>query len=137
MNKCSQLIGMDVKNPQGEKLGDIQDVVIDFTEGKVAYCVLSTGGGILTQEKLHAVPLRAFQASSDGNHLILNADKDKLSKAEGFSKEVWPSPSNPAWGAEPFWTDKGSTYKSPGTRNTPTTQPPQPGTRPTTPPEDK
>ena len=115
VNKCSQLIGMDVKNAQGEKLGDIKDVVIDFNSGKVGYVVLDTGGGILSSEKLHAVPLQAFQAGSEGNTLILNSDKDRLSKAEGFTKDNWPSPSSPSWGSQPFWDEK-STTTTPGTK---------------------
>jgi sporulation protein YlmC with PRC-barrel domain len=32
----SKLIGMDVKNPQGENLGEVKDIIIDST-GKVRY----------------------------------------------------------------------------------------------------
>jgi len=108
INKASELIGMDVKNPQGEKLGDIKDVVLDFSSERVGYVVLAADPGVLQSERLHAVPLKAFQPSADGNSLILNADKQKLASAEGFSKDSWPSPSNPAWGAQPFWQEKGA-----------------------------
>ena len=108
INKASELIGMDVKNQQGEKLGDIKDVVLDFSGERVGYVVLSADPGALQAEKLHAVPLKAFQPSADGDSLILNADKQKLASAQGFSKDSWPNPSNPSWGAQPFWQDKGS-----------------------------
>ena len=114
INKASELIGMDVKNLQGEKLGDIKDVVLDFTNERVGYVVLSADPGALQAEKLHAVPLKAFQPSADGDSLILNADKQKLASAQGFSKESWPNPSNPSWGAQPFWQEKGSS--TPGYR---------------------
>lgn len=116
VNKASQLIGMSVKNSQGEKLADIKDVVLDFTSGKVAYLVVDAGGGILTSEKLHAVPLQAFQAGTDGETLILNTDKDRLAKAPGFTKDNYPSPTNPSWGAEPFWDEKGASTTTPGTK---------------------
>jgi len=122
INKASELIGMDVKNQQGEKLGDIKDVVFDFTSERVGYVVLSADPGALQAEKLHAVPLKAFQPSADGTSLILNADKQKLASAEGFAKDSWPNPSNPSWGAQPFWQDKGSPGYKPGT---------SPGTTPT------
>ena len=108
INKASALIGMDVKNQQGEKLGDIKDVVLDFSSERVGYVVLSADTGALNPDKLLAVPLRAFQPSADGDSLILNADKAKLASAQGFSKESWPSPSNPSWGGQPFWQEKGS-----------------------------
>ena len=108
INKASQLVGMTVKNQQGEKLGKIDDVVIDLAGEKVAYCVLSVSQGAFSTDKLHAVPLRAFQASADGSHLMLNADKEKLAQAEGFNKDNWPSPSNPSWGAQPFWQESST-----------------------------
>src|ERR1700733_13373858 len=41
LNKCSQLIGATVENPKGDKLGKIDEVVVDFQNGRVSYCVLS------------------------------------------------------------------------------------------------
>jgi sporulation protein YlmC with PRC-barrel domain len=105
INKASELIGCTVKDPQGERLGKIRDVVIDFQNDRVAYAVLGSESGILSAEKLHAVPLRAFQPSDDGTYLILNTDKDKLAHAEGFDKNNWPSVTNPSWGAQPFWEE--------------------------------
>jgi sporulation protein YlmC with PRC-barrel domain len=112
INKASELIGMEVKNQQGEKLGEIKDIVIDFQQDRVGYVVLSTDTGTFSAEKLHAVPLRAFQQGSDGKTVTLNATKSSLANSEGFSKESWPSPSNPSWGAQPFWRESGSDYRN-------------------------
>ena len=130
INKCSELIGMDVKNLQGEKLGDIKDVVLDFSSERVGYVVMSADTGALNPDKMLAVPLRAFQPSADGDSLILNADKQKLASAQGFSKDSWPNPSNPAWGSQPFWQEKGS-LQNPGTQGyRPGTTQPDRGTPP-------
>lgn len=40
----SSLDGEDVKNPQGEDLGNIKDFMMDCASGQVAYAVLSYGG---------------------------------------------------------------------------------------------
>lgn len=109
INKASSFIGSTVKNQQGERLGKIHDVVLDFNSDRVSYVVLSTSSGILSSEKLHAVPLRAFQVDSDGTSVTLNSDKDKLTTAESFDKNNWPSMNNTTWGAEPFWKDRQST----------------------------
>ena len=108
-NKASSLIGSTVKNQQGEKLGKIEDIVIDFSSDRVAYVVLATDSGILQSEKLHAVPLRAFQCSADGTSVTLNTDKEKLTRSEGFDKNNWPSLNTATWGAEPFWKDTQGT----------------------------
>lgn len=105
INKGSVLIGTTVKNQQGEELGKIRDLVIDFSSDRVAYVVLASKTGMLTSSKLHAVPLRAFQPDADGTSLILNAEKDQFERSTGFDKDNWPAIGNAAWGAEPLWKD--------------------------------
>jgi sporulation protein YlmC with PRC-barrel domain len=105
INKGSSLIGTTVKNQQGETLGKITDLVIDLNSERVSYLVLDSGAGISSTEKLHAIPLRAFKANSEGTALTLNADKAKLASSEGFTKDNWPTVGTATWGAEPFWKD--------------------------------
>src|SRR5690349_17011894 len=45
INKASELIGMDLKNPQGYKLGDIKDSGRDFTGERVGDVLLSAYPG--------------------------------------------------------------------------------------------
>jgi sporulation protein YlmC with PRC-barrel domain len=42
--QTSKLIGTKVKTAQGEEVGVIKDVVLDRSNGCMAYTVLSTGG---------------------------------------------------------------------------------------------
>jgi sporulation protein YlmC with PRC-barrel domain len=113
INKGSSLIGATVKNQQGETLGKIKDIVVDLSSEKVAYAVLDTGTGAFSTQKLHAVPLRAFQTDAEGTSLILNADKQKAAQAEGFDKNNWPAMNSAAWGAEPFWKESEGTTTAP------------------------
>ena len=106
-NKASEIVGMNVRNQNDEKLGEIKDVVFDLKNEHVAYAVLGTGG-LMNSEKYYAVPLNAFTPSADGKHLVLHADKNKLETAQGFDKKSWPSISNPSWGAQPFWENPNS-----------------------------
>lgn len=105
INKGSTFIGATVKNPQGEDLGKIHDIVIDFSSDKISYVVLGNRTGVLSPQKYHAVPLRAFQPDPQGSGLILNADKAKLESSVGFDKDNWPAVGTSTWGAEPFWKD--------------------------------
>jgi len=116
INKGSSLIGTTVKNQQGETLGKVSDLVIDFSTERVTYVVLDSAPGVLTAQKLHAVPLRAFQPDAEGTSLILNAEKAKLDRAPGFAKDNWPVVAAPAWGAEPFWKNTQGTHDSPEQR---------------------
>jgi sporulation protein YlmC with PRC-barrel domain len=110
-NKASKLIGMNVENEQGEKLGEIKDLVINPEKGSVSYAVLSSGGVLGVGEKLLAVPLTAFTPSADEKHLVLQASKSNISQAESIGNN-WPSVQNPSFGAMPFWQQSGSTTNS-------------------------
>lgn len=44
MTRASKIIGTPVKNPNGDNLGDIKELVLDPRSGKVAYAVVSFGG---------------------------------------------------------------------------------------------
>ncbi len=104
-DRASGIVGMTVRNQGDEHLGRIKDVVFDLRSERVAYAVMAVNGtGVLgINEKLLAVPLKAFTASADNKHLILRADKAKLGAAAGFDKDNWPSATNPSWGADAFW----------------------------------
>ena len=112
VNKGSVLIGTAIRNQQGEELGKIRDLVIDFSGDRVAYVVVANKTGLFGAQKLHAVPLQAFQPDADGTSLILNADKDKFERSAGFDKDNWPAMSSAAWGAEPMWKDYQGTNSS-------------------------
>ena len=80
-----------VKNHQGEDLGNLKDLMIDTTEGKIAYAVLGFGGVLGMGEKLFAVPWEALTIDADNKQLLLNASKDHLKDAPGFDKDRWPT----------------------------------------------
>ncbi len=64
-----------------------------------ASAVLSVGGFLGLNEKYIAVPLNALTPAPGEDHLILDADKQRLERAPGFAKNKWPDLDAPAWGA--------------------------------------
>ena len=115
-NKASSLMGMDVRNPQNEKLGDIKDLVVDLHTGKIGYAVLSVGGFLGIGDKYIAVPPSAFTVATDERHLVLNADKAKVQSAPGFAKTDWPDLNSPSWTAhQSFWLPGGTAAGTVGT----------------------
>lgn len=97
--RASAIEGMKVVNGSGEKLGKINDLVVDLNTGKIAYAALDFGGFIGIGDKLFAVPFKAFQCvtDADGQHLVLAIPKDKLEKAPGFDAKHWPAAGNSSW----------------------------------------
>lgn len=104
--------GNGVVNSQGKDLGEIVEFMIDLNTGKIAYAVLSFGGGILNLgDKLFAVPWEALKLKSGEHKFVLNVDKETLKNAEGFDKDDWPDMTSTDWGQklfdyygyEPYW----------------------------------
>lgn len=88
--RVSELIGKNVTNPKGERLGEIKDLVVDTTNGNVQYAVIGMGGFLGVGDKLFAYPLERFEHSTERGKLLLNVDKDKMKSAPGFDDKSWP-----------------------------------------------
>src|SRR6266480_4373092 len=86
--QTSKLVGRKVKSPEGKEIGVIKDVVIDRSNGCMAYTVLSTGGagtGVISGGgKIVAVPWAVYSPTSDLNVLTVNVDRDKIYNAPAF-----------------------------------------------------
>ena len=98
--RASKLIGSDVRNAQGENLGEIKDLIIDVNNARVYYAVLSFGGFLGLGDKLFAYPVRAFSQAADNDKVILNVDKAKLKAAPGFDKDRYPDFADRRYGDE-------------------------------------
>ena len=96
---ASTLKGDDVVNTKNEKLGTIEEVMIDLNKGCIAYAVLSFGGFMGMGDKLFAIPWSALTVDTDDKKLVLNVKKETLEKAPGFDKDHWPNMADHAWGA--------------------------------------
>lgn len=95
---ASTLIGDDVVNPQGESLGDLKDIMLDTSTGKISYGVLSYGGVFGMGDKLFAVPWSALRIDADKKNLVLSVSKERLKDAPGFDKDNWPNFADPTFG---------------------------------------
>lgn len=107
----STLVGDDVRNPAGEDLGKIEDIMVDTSSGRVAYAVLSFGGFLGMGDKLFAIPWEALRLDQEHEHFVLNVEKETLEEAPGFDKDNWPEFADRTWGAQihsyygydPYW----------------------------------
>jgi sporulation protein YlmC with PRC-barrel domain len=106
-DKASGIIGMEVRNAENQKLGEIKDLVLDVQSGKVSYAVLAVGGFLGIGEKLIALPPSSLKQATDGEYLTLNADKSKIMAAPGFAATAWPSKND--HDINQFWNDLKAT----------------------------
>jgi len=97
LKKASELIGTKVENPNGDNLGQIEDVVLDTNNGRVAYAVLSFGGFLGIGDKLFAIPWQALRENPEKKICLLAVDKETLKSAPGFDKKNWPNMADAQW----------------------------------------
>jgi len=111
--KASELIGKNVENPQNDKLGDVKELVLDPRRSRISYFVMKSGGFLGMGDKLFAIPWQAvkFDLKDKNLRLVLNANKERFTKAPEYKDKEWKRMSDPAWIEEvytyydtrPYW----------------------------------
>src|SRR5262245_18717430 len=83
-----------VCNRTGDRLGAIDDVVLDADDWSICYAVLryEVPG---EQQKLLGVGLDALTLDSENECLVVSADGDALRRAHGFDKDAPPERPDP------------------------------------------
>ena len=109
---ADDLAGDVVVNRAGEKLGKIEDFMVDVGSGRIRYAVLSFGGVLGIGNKLFAVPPEALAFDAANERLILDVDRQRLENAPGFDRDNWPNFADPTlaseiygyYGRKPYWS---------------------------------
>jgi len=84
--------GTNVYNPQGDKLGTVDDIMIDKVSGKAIYAVMSFGGFLGIGEKNHPLPWSTLKYDQGKGGYVVNLDKKVLEKAPTYDRTadfVW------------------------------------------------
>jgi sporulation protein YlmC with PRC-barrel domain len=82
--------GTSVYNISGEKLGSIDDLMIDKLSGQVCYAVLEFGGFLGIGSDRYPIPWRVLKYSTDQGGYIVPLDKDRLNKAPKYTEGSVP-----------------------------------------------
>ncbi|HEY4155280.1 MAG TPA: PRC-barrel domain-containing protein [Puia sp.] len=87
---ASSVIGDKVRNNANEHLGEIKDIMLDITTGKIDYFVIEFGGFLGIGIKYFAIPFRLIRVDAEKKMFVFNQSKEALEKAPGFDIEHWP-----------------------------------------------
>ncbi len=106
---ASEIIGTRVKNPQGEVMGKIDDLVFD-DEGRISFAVLGYGGFLGIGQNLVAVPIASLSSAEAPGYFALNTTKKDIQSAPLFSKKAlddpdWATGVYQYFGQQPYWTE--------------------------------
>ena len=127
VQKASKLIGTSVKNLQDEKLGKVENILVDLSSGRIVAVIVSSGGFLGMGDELSAVPPTALRFNTERDTLQLDASKEMLSNAPHFKADQWPDFGQPsyaggvyrAYKVEPYFTTHASTDADNRVRNVP------------------
>jgi sporulation protein YlmC with PRC-barrel domain len=86
----SQIVGMEIQNNDHQKIGTVEDIVIDQDNGSIAFAVVALDPAMVTGEKLLALPWNSAKVATDSKTVVVDLTKDRLEKAPKFDKNAWP-----------------------------------------------
>ena len=117
LQKASKLIGTPVNNLQAEKLGKVENILVDLPAGRLVAVVVSSGGFLGMGDELSAVPPTALRFTADRDTLQLDASKELLASAPHFKANQWPDFAQPAYSGgvyraykvDPYFTSDAAT----------------------------
>ena len=76
--------GTNVYNPAGEKLGNVEDIMLDKVSGGAIYAIMSFGGFLGMGEKHHPLPWSSLKYDTGKEGYVVNLDKKKLEGAPSY-----------------------------------------------------
>ena len=125
IQKASKLMGTSVKNRQDEKLGKVENILVDLSSGRLVAVIISSGGFLGMGDELSAVPPTALRFTTDRAALQLDVSKEMLGNAPHFKADQWPDFDQPsyadgvyrAYRVAPYFTANATTKADNTARN--------------------
>jgi sporulation protein YlmC with PRC-barrel domain len=83
--RAKKVIGTNVKDRQGRKIGEIEDVVLDKQSNNIIFAVVSFGGFLGMGEKYHPLPWSALDYDENDHGYVVDVTEEQLRAAPAGS----------------------------------------------------
>lgn len=83
--RAKKVIGTNVHNTAGEKIGTIEDIVLDKLSNNIVFAVCGFGGFLGMGEKFHPVPWSALKYDERQGSYVVNLTSEQLRSAPADS----------------------------------------------------
>ena len=120
--QCSakHLLGARVNDAQGQKIGQIEDLVID-SSSRVSFAVVRLSDNLARGKAFTPIPMAALRpetmttsTTDQPRTYVLSVDRSKLQAASRFNVERWPADQTTiVWGPE-VYSHYGMSYEATG-----------------------
>jgi len=89
------LAGNAVKDRDGNVVGDVKDVVIDWPSGRMSFAILDATGVVGLSQQYIAIAPRALKPSPAGGSFVADITKNELAAAPSFMRGQWAAAETP------------------------------------------
>jgi sporulation protein YlmC with PRC-barrel domain len=93
---ASDVTGTNVYDLSGEKLGSIDDIIINKATGTAEYAIMNFGGLFGIGEKYHPLPWHVLRYDPERGGYVVDLDRDRLEGAPAYDSS-----------SDPRWSDDG------------------------------
>ncbi len=97
---ASEIRGTSVYNTAGEKLGTVQDVLIDKGTGKAEYAIMGFGGFLGLGSRHYPLPWHTLTYEKDRGGYVVDVDRSLLEGAPSYDPEDISAWEDPTYGRQ-------------------------------------
>lgn len=83
--RAKKVLGTNVKDTTGKKIGEIEDVVLDKQSNNIMFAVVGFGGFLGMAEKYHPIPWASLDYNENENAYVVSYSKEQLQAAPAGS----------------------------------------------------
>ncbi len=83
--RAKKVIGTNVIDPTGKKIGEVEDLVLDKESNSILFAVVGFGGFLGMAEKYHPLPWPALDYDPQSGSYVVDYTKDELKAAPAGS----------------------------------------------------
>ena len=83
--RATRVVGTSVYDKGGDKIGEIEDVILDKLTDKIHFAVVGFGGFIGIGEKFHPIPWAALDYNEDRGGYVVPQTREQLEGAPAES----------------------------------------------------
>ncbi len=83
--RAKKVLGTNVNDPSGKKIGQIEDVILEKQSNSILFAVVGFGGFLGMAEKYHPIPWSALDYDPAQNAYVVSYTKEQLRAAPAGS----------------------------------------------------
>ena len=89
VQRASKLIGSGIRDTSNDKIGKVENLVVDLSAGRVVEAIVASGGFLGMDQELSAIPPQSLNPGLQRNEFVLDTTRDALARAPHFKATDW------------------------------------------------